>query len=63
MNECPNCHAQHSFEDVECFDQEWFGDSYYDYCQGTCNCCGKIYRWSEVYTFNKIVDIEEVTDN
>ena len=62
MNECPNCHAQHSF-DTECFDTEWFGNNYYDYCQGTCNCCGKTYRWTDVYKFSETINIEEVTDN
>lgn len=62
MNECPNCHAQYSF-DTECFDQEWYGDSYHDHCQGTCNCCHKTYRWTDVYKFSETIDIEEVTED
>ena len=62
MNECPNCHANDSFN-AECFDEEFFGNSYYTYVTGTCTCCGKTYRWTEVYKFSETIDIEEVTDN
>ena len=63
MDECPNCHAKYSL-DVECINQEeWFGDSYYNDCQGTCDCCGKTYRWTEVYRFSEVIDLEEVTDS
>ena len=63
MDVCPNCHAQYSL-DTECVDQEeWFGDSYYNYCRGTCACCGKTYRWTEIYRFSEVIDIEEVTED
>ena len=62
MNECPNCHAKYSF-DTECLNQEWFDNSYYDYCHGTCECCGKTYKWTEKYQFVEILDIEELTDS
>ena len=62
MHRCPNCHAQGSI-DAEYIDQDWSGDSYYDYCRGTCSCCGKTYKWTEVYRFSETIDIEEVTDS
>ena len=62
MKECPNCHIKHPF-DIDLLNQEWYDNSYHDYCLGICRYCHKMYRWTEVYKFSEITDFEEVTDN
>ncbi len=64
MHECPNCHATRPGPfDTDLLNQEWYDNSYYDYCIGRCRYCGKTYRWTEVFKFTEVRDIEEVTDS
>ncbi len=58
---CPNC-GNMVFA-VDTLDSEYFNDTYYDTVEGTCPDCGKSYRWTEVYTFERCEDIEEIKEN
>ena len=55
---CPNCGRE--FYSHETLDTEWFHNKYYDYMIGDCPNCGKRYRWTEVYKFDRVEDVEEV---
>lgn len=58
---CPNCGNE--VYAVDTFDSEWYNGSYYDDVEGTCPNCGKSWRWTEVYTFERCEDIEEIKEN
>lgn len=58
---CPNCGT--TVYAVDTFDSEWYNDNYYDDVEGTCPNCGKSWRWTEVYTFERCEDIEEIKEN
>lgn len=55
---CPNCggvvHA------VDTLDSEWDNGKYYDTVEGTCPDCGKSWRWIEVYSFERVMNIEPI---
>lgn len=55
---CPNCGTY--IYTTELLDSEFESNCYYDFVEGRCPKCGKIYDWTEVYTFNRIEDVEEV---
>ena len=62
MIECPHCNEP--LENVETTDTDyWWGHTYYDFCVGECPHCGKQFRWTEVYEFTEVRDIEEVTNS
>ena len=58
---CPNCGGM--VFAVDTLDSEWFNGNYYDAVEGTCPDCGKSYKWTEVYTFERCEDIEEIKEN
>lgn len=58
---CPNCGSM--VFAVDTLDSDWFNGSYYDAVEGTCPNCGKSYKWTEVYTFERCEDIEEIKEN
>ncbi len=58
---CPNCGNE--VYAVDTLDSEYFNGTYYDTVEGTCPNCGKSYRWTEVYTFERCEDIEEIKEN
>lgn len=58
---CPNCGGM--VFAVDTLDSEWYNGSYYDAVEGTCPDCGKSYKWTEVYTFERCEDIEEIKEN
>lgn len=58
---CPNCGSM--VFAVDTLDSEWYNGNYYDAVEGTCSDCGKSYRWTEVYTFERCEDIEEIKEN
>jgi endogenous inhibitor of DNA gyrase (YacG/DUF329 family) len=53
---CPNC--GYEFYAQETLNTEW-DVAYYDYVIGTCPNCNKTYTWTEVYTFERVEDIQE----
>ena len=55
---CPICLTE--VRAIDTFDTEYFGDSYYDNVTGTCPTCGKTWRWTEVYKFAHVIDVQEV---
>ena len=55
---CPNCGGM--VFAVDTLDSEWYSGKYYDAVEGTCPDCGKSYKWTEVYTFERCEDIEEI---
>ena len=58
---CPNC-GNEIYEGEICYSDS--GDnSYYDRMEGTCPNCGKSWRWIEVFTFDRIEQIEEIKEN
>ena len=58
---CPNCGNE--VYAVDTLDSEWYNGNYYDAVEGTCPNCGKSYQWTQVYTFERCEDIEEIKDN
>ena len=60
MNTCPNCKTL--ITESHLIDNEWSDGVYYDCVEATCPCCGKKYRWCEVYTFSRIEGMEEITE-
>ena len=58
---CPNCKSIVRAE--ETYDTEWTENRYYDCVEGTCPICDKIWRWTEVYVFDHIEDVEELNEN
>ena len=54
---CPNCGRE--FYAQETIDTEWEQNAYYDYVIGTCPNCRKTYTWTEVYTLERVEDIQE----
>lgn len=61
MIECPHC--DEPLENIEAIDTQFWGNTYYDFCVGECPHCGKQFRWTEVYEFTEVRDIEEVTNS
>lgn len=57
---CPNCDTYISITDVV-EDSGWDGTSHYDIVKGSCSKCGKTYQWVEVFTFDHIEDVQEIT--
>ena len=58
---CPNCGSM--VFAVDTLDSEYFNGNYYDVVEGTCPNCGKSYKWTEVFTFERCEDIEEIKEN
>ena len=58
---CPNCGSMVFAADT--LDGEWYNGNYYNDVEGTCPICGKSYKWTEVYTFERCEDIEEIKEN
>ena len=56
---CPNCGEY--IQNTEAIDSEFYNNAYYDYVVGICDKCRKTYRWTEVFTFNRIEEIQEET--
>lgn len=54
---CPKCDRPMQFETIE---TEFDGDTYYDYNYGFCNHCNKGWKWTSIYRFFGIMEIEEV---
>ena len=59
---CPNCGCP-DLRVVDTFDSEWDCDKYYDTVEGTCPDCGKSWRWTEVYSFEREINIEPIDPN
>lgn len=58
---CPNC--KNEVEIVDTVDTECFGNFYYDIVEGVCHTCGKLWRWTEVFSFDHVENIEEIEEN
>ena len=56
---CPNCGCS-DLRAVDTLDSEWDCGKYYDTVEGTCPDCGKSWRWIEVYTFEREMNIEPI---
>ncbi len=59
---CPNCGCS-NLRAVDTLDTECDGDSYYDFVEGDCPDCHKLWRWVEVFTFDRYENIEEIKIN
>ena len=57
---CPNCERE--LDNIDTIDTEWECGAYYDFCVGECPYCNKKYTWVEVFTLDRIQEIEEVKD-
>ena len=55
---CPNCNTY--IYEVETIDTEFESNCYYDSVEGRCPKCGKVYRWVEVFKFDRVEDVEEI---
>ena len=58
---CPVCEG--IVRAVDTLDSEWDHGKYYDRVEGTCPDCGKSWRWIEVYSFERIINIEPIDSN
>lgn len=58
---CPYCGDMLSAEDT--ITSDWFGDSYCDKVSGTCPRCEHRFSWDEVYTLNRIENLEELKND
>lgn len=55
---CPNCYEWIS--DAYTHEEEYYDLTYYSTMIGTCSKCGKKYKWTEVFTFDDIIEVEEM---
>ncbi len=58
---CPVCEG--IVRAVDTLDTEWDHGKYYDTVEGTCPDCGKSWRWIEVYSFERVINIEPIDPN
>ena len=58
---CPNCGD--FVRAVDTLDSQWCYNRYYDSVEGACPTCGKMWRWTEVYTFAHVIDVQEINPN
>lgn len=61
MIKCSNC--GNTVYGIDVLDTEYQDSTYYDYVEGTCLTCGKMYNWVEVFTFDHAEDITEIKVN
>lgn len=59
---CPFCGCL-DLRAVDTLDTEYFNDSYHDVVKGTCPDCGKSWRWIEVFSFDREINIEPIDSN
>jgi len=58
MPSCPHCGCTLTFfEHYDCYDD---ADKALFFADGHCPKCLREYRWTDVYTLNRIEDLEEV---
>lgn len=55
---CPNCGNEIYVVDLG--DDDWDCGKYYCTAEGTCLNCGKSWRWTEVYSFERSINIEPI---
>lgn len=57
---CPNCGTE-----LGAYEKVWYsndGDYYCETWKGQCPDCDKWYEWDEIYSFERIDNVEEIGD-
>ena len=57
---CPNCGNE--IYETDIIDSDCYGNDYCDIVRGTCY-CGLTWQWKEIFTFDHIEDIQQISEN